>query len=89
MTNKRKRHNKAKRKAAGKRLREAMTSAGYTYQRLAEKTGLSVGCLESWVSGKVSPTSELLGLVADELSVSVDWLLGRPPQRKGASHDVG
>ena len=79
MTNKRKRLNKARRRATGRRLRAAMDAAGQTYQKLAEATGLSAACLQSWVSGKASPTSELLALVAVELGVSADWILGLPP----------
>jgi transcriptional regulator with XRE-family HTH domain len=60
----------------GDRLKLLRTQKGYSYQLLAEK--LEVGTKQIWryESGENDPTGDILGRVAKEFNVSVDYLLG-------------
>jgi len=80
------------------RLREAMQKKGYKAAVLSEKTGIDRGSISHYLSGRYSPKSDRIYLMAKELGVSVAWLNGydvadadrpdveKPNQRKTVCH---
>ena len=57
------------------RIRELAKEQGMSLPNLEAKLGFGNGTIVRW--DKASPTAEKLQKVADELGVSVDYLLGR------------
>ena len=57
------------------RIRELANAKGMSLPNLESKLGFGNGTIVRW--DKASPTAEKLQKVADELEVSVDYLLGR------------
>ena len=58
-------------------LRQARESQNLSQTDLAEKTGLQPSAVSHFETGKRAPSFENLKRLADALSVSVDYLLGR------------
>jgi transcriptional regulator with XRE-family HTH domain len=59
------------------RLRQARDSRGLSQVELASKTGMQSAAISHFETGQRSPSFENLRKLADALSVSVDYLLGR------------
>ena len=59
------------------RLRELRLEKGLSQDQLAEKTGLSHGCIAMLEVKKRTPTGITLSTLADFFEVSTDYLLGR------------
>ncbi len=58
------------------RLREAMDTRGLRSVDLVEKTGIPKVTVSYYLSGKTTPRSDKLYLLAQALDVSEAWLLG-------------
>ena len=59
------------------RLRRAREARGMSQANLANKTGLQPAAVSHFETGQRSPSFENLKKLADALSLSVDYLLGR------------
>ena len=44
---------------------------------IASNTGIPRTSISKYESGKIEPSIESIGKIADYLNVSVDWLIGR------------
>lgn len=60
-----------------KRLREARMKRGLTQQTLAEAVDIALRTYQCYEQGTRRPSYEVLVALADELMVSVDYLLCR------------
>ncbi len=58
-------------------LNELITLHGLNEQTLAEKTGIPLSCISSYVRGLQVPYFDTLIKLADYFNCSVDYLLGR------------
>lgn len=58
------------------RLAELMEEKQITAYRLSQETGITQATLSRWKSGKNSPSSETLKILAKYFHVSADYLLG-------------
>ena len=58
------------------RLRTSRIRLGLTQQGLAELTGFSLSAIGNWESGQNAPSPKKLGLLAQKLGVTIDFLLG-------------
>ena len=58
-------------------LKELMILNGLTEQTLAEKSGIPIACISSYVRGLQLPYIDTLLKLADYFKCSVDYLLGR------------
>lgn len=65
----------------GHRLRQKRQELGLTQITLAKQVYTNNRAISVYESGKSSPSLDMLNLLADELEVSVDWLLGRTRKR--------
>ena len=61
----------------GQRLRKEREEKGLSQTELAEKTGLQPSAISHFELGRRSPSFENLRILADALSVTIDYLLGR------------
>lgn len=61
----------------GKRLRSARLKRGFTQQSIADKILISLRTYQKYEQGTRFPSYEVLIDLADNLNVSIDWLLGR------------
>lgn len=61
----------------GKRLRSARLKRGFTQQSIADKILISLRTYQKYEQGTRFPSYEVLVDLADNLNVSIDWLLGR------------
>jgi len=59
------------------RLRTARNACGLTQRQLAELTGLKTAALSHFECGRQYPSIPNLVKLADALTVTTDWLLGR------------
>ena len=66
-----------------KRLREMRMERKMTQRILAEKVGIALRSYQCYEQGTREPSLTLLVLIADELDVSVDYLLGRDEYLEG------
>ena len=77
----------------GDRLRIERTKKGIKAKDIALRCGISPGYLSQLESGKRDqPPSELVKKLADELSVSPEWLLGEdshPPPEQDQPRSIG
>lgn len=60
----------------GDRLKDARTKAGLTQEDLGQRIGATKAQINRYEGGKTDPSADLLVRLAEELMVSVDWLLG-------------
>lgn len=65
----------------GHRLRQKRQELHLTQRTLAKQVYTSDRAISTYERGKGSPSLDMLNLLADELQVSVDWLLGRTHKR--------
>ena len=61
----------------GKRLRSIRLKRGFTQQTIADKILISLRTYQKYEQGTRFPSYEVLIDLADNLNVSIDWLLGR------------
>lgn len=61
----------------GERLRDQREGKGLSQAELAEKAGLQPSAISHFEAGRRAPSMENLRRIADGLSVTVDFLLGR------------
>lgn len=61
----------------GKRLRSIRLKRGFTQQSIADKILISLRTYQKYEQGTRFPSYEVLIDLADNLNVSIDWLLGR------------
>ena len=72
------------------RIKMARESAGYTQRQVAKETNLGQSQIAKYETGKLEPSLETLGILAQFYNVDVNWLLGvvleptvkLPPQKK-------
>jgi transcriptional regulator with XRE-family HTH domain len=69
---------KLKRTPLGQRMADAREAAGLTQTELGERIGVSQRVIANWERKPVALRAEQLVALADALSVSADYLLGRP-----------
>lgn len=62
------------------RIREVRRAAGLTMKQLGAMVGVSEGAISHYETGRREPDPLTLGRIANALSVSVDYLLGRDTQ---------
>ena len=60
-----------------RRLMEAMAMRNMNVVQLYEKSGISRYAIYSYLNKEGSPNASTLGILADALDVSMDWLWGR------------
>ena len=75
------------RRNIGERIKSARLKAGFTQRELAKKLDVSAGAVGQWETGGV-PATERLATIADQLAVSLDWLLGKS-RHDGQTGGVG
>lgn len=68
----------------GDRLRKIREDKGLSQSELAHKTGFQPSAISHFESGRRSPSFENLKRLADALSVTIDFLLGRESEPKSA-----
>lgn len=59
-----------------KRLKQVRTALGLTQEELAQRLGTNVTQVIRWERGRTLPSAETLFQIAQELEISLDWLLG-------------
>jgi transcriptional regulator with XRE-family HTH domain len=64
----------------GERLRKVREDKGLSQAQLAEKSGLQPSAISHFELNRRSPSFDNLKRLADALSVTIDYLLGRQPQ---------
>lgn len=64
-----------------KKLRKEREMLGLMQKQMAEKLNLPPNTYNGYETGKRSPNLEVTKYIADELNVSVDYLLGRTDER--------
>ena len=58
------------------RLRQARRDAGLLQKDIAQRVGTTSACVSQWMTGKSLPGTIYIPMLARELKVSTDWLLG-------------
>lgn len=58
------------------KIKKARTDMGYTQREVAKETKLPQSTIAKYETGKLEPSIETLGKLADFYGVSVDWLIG-------------
>lgn len=66
------------------RIKKARKEAGYTQTQVQDITNIKQSNLTKYETGKLEPSLEALGTLAQFYDVSIDWLLGVSPSKKGA-----
>ena len=69
----------------GARIRSARTVAGLSQPELARRVGTTQSQIWAWEAEQKMPRLDSLALVATELGVSADWLLGLVEDGEGAA----
>lgn len=64
------------------RLKKARADTGFTQRDVAKETGITASVLARYETGKLEPSLETLGILADFYEVSLDWLLGTKGEKK-------
>ena len=59
------------------RIREVRTARGMSQVELAKRIGVTKQSVSNWENDNIQPSIDMLARVADSLSVSTDYLLGR------------
>ena|ERR1035437_1635462 len=67
------------------RLRDERERKGLSQSELAARSGLQPSAISHFETGNRGPSFENLKKLADALSVTIDYLLGRTEEPKGAS----
>jgi transcriptional regulator with XRE-family HTH domain len=75
-------------KEFSERLRKERERKNLSQSELATKTGLQPSAISHFETGNRAPSFDNLNKLADALSVTVDYLLGRSEEPKGASKMV-
>lgn len=72
-----------------KRLREMRIKRGFTQQNMSDKIGVALRSYQCYETGTRKPSLDLLIIIADILTISTDYLLGRDDYLKflGVSFD--
>jgi transcriptional regulator with XRE-family HTH domain len=70
----------AERRQVVERIKLARGKAGLTQAQLGKKLGVTASAVAQWEIGLGLPATGRLATLADLFDVSVDWLLGKPPQ---------
>lgn len=70
------------RETFGQKLKAARENAGYTQKQISEITKICRTQISRFENGKQEPSIEQLGIMADFLAVSTDWLIGTQGQNK-------
>jgi transcriptional regulator with XRE-family HTH domain len=70
------------------RLRQERERKGLSQTDLANKSGLQPSAISHFETRKRSPSFENLKKLADALSVTIDYLMGRAEEPKGSSPKV-
>lgn len=65
------------------KIKEARMSAGISQKDLADRLGISASTLSGYETGAHDPKSDILSAIAGICDVTVDFLLGRTPDRHG------
>lgn len=63
------------------KLKKARENTGFTQREVSKETRISQSSIAQYETGKVEPSIETLGILADFYQVSIDWLIGT---QKGA-----
>lgn len=80
---------KGKRPSLGKRLAEARQEAGLSQEQLAQMLGTTQRVISYWERAPVALRADQLTALADALSVTTDFLLGRDSPKKRGSGPTG
>lgn len=64
-------------KFSAERLKEAREKKGLSQRKLAEMVKVSQASISWFESGDAMPSGNKIGLIADALGVSIDYLYGR------------
>lgn len=64
-------------KIFSERLKELLYEKGYTQKSFSEDSGISEGSISNFVKGNSIPKASLLLVIANQLGVSKDYLLGQ------------
>ena len=72
----------------GARIRDVRNRAGMTQKDLSALLAVSHHAVWCWEAGKMQPTPEHLTELAQALSVSTDWLLGRDEVLEGLLNEA-
>ena len=64
------------------RLKEALDNCGMNKNQLAIETGLSRQMLTEYANGRKLPTMGSMGVIAEKLGTTTDWLLGLDRETK-------
>lgn len=74
--------------AIKRRLREALTSAGYTLEEVALGTGESYRNVRNWISGPTRVPAHFVARFIAVVSVSGTWVLTGEGSRESAHNDL-
>ena len=58
------------------RIKKARQMTGFTQIEVAKETNISQSTLTKYETGRIEPSLENLGILAEFYGVSIDWLLG-------------
>lgn len=58
------------------KLKKARENTGFTQREVEKETGITQSVLARYETGKLEPSIETLGILADFYEVDVNWLLG-------------
>lgn len=76
----------------GAKLKHARERTGFTQREVATETGINQSLLARYETGKLEPSIETLGTLADFYGVSCDWLIGtageNPLYRPNKNRDI-
>lgn len=64
------------REAFPSKIKKAREDTGFTQREVAKEVALPQSTIAKYETGKLEPSLETLGLLADFYNVSADWLLG-------------
>jgi len=80
---------KGKRSSLGERLAQARQEAGLSQEQLAEMLGTTQRVISYWERAPVALRADQLTALANALSVTTDFLLGRDSPKKRGSGPTG
>lgn len=64
------------------KLKKARETIGFTQREVENETKITQSVLARYETGKLEPSLETLGVLADFYEVSIDWLLGTKGGKK-------